>query len=36
MWKELRIPDPAAIRDMDDASFIALLEQHGETSHDAR
>ncbi len=36
MWKELRVPDPAAIRDMDDASFIALLEKHGETSHDAR
>ena len=36
MWKTLKAPDPAAIRDMNDADFIAIATQHGETASDAR
>ena len=36
MWKTLKVPDPAAIRDMSDADFVAISTKHGETASDAR
>ena len=36
MWSALGVAEPAALRDLDDADFVAIARRHGETSHDAR